>query len=415
VGKTITYTLAVFNAGPGVAQNVHVTDTPPAGVTIESVSTTQGTCAGLTCEIGSIPADENETMTVVAHTTAVGSVTNSGSATATNDTSPGNNASSVTATVVAAPPPPPEGQNHAPTAVSDTTAVFVGAVRSLDVVRNDVDPDSDRLNVVSFTQGNFGRVACSVGTCGYLSRTRTGKDTFSYTIADGHGATSTATVSVTIGRERGITKHLVAKGCKPVKKKKKSKKKAKKRCARPVLPRTLQLTTMRAPWGLLPTASRLFPFESQRGWRCRFTRTGDPRLRLGQIEVAGWQRENGKTGTNIMMERFRLIVWQSRALGLAKPEPIARDHVNWWWTYPNDERSFFTPNDYRYRPPHVPVWVFPFNGLYEGQRVALQTNFQWRKSYLWSHKLNWRASRLIYETGWQTACAGEPTNPENLP
>jgi uncharacterized repeat protein (TIGR01451 family) len=420
LGQDITYTLAVFNAGPAVAQNVQVTDTLPAGVTLRSVAASQGTCGGLTCALGKIDASENATMTVVARPTATGTVVNSATATATNDTTPANNTSSVTASVVGSqppppppppsppPPPPPPGDNHPPLARPDSTQVFVGAVRDLDVVRNDSDSDGDPLAVESFRQGRFGQVKCSGHTCSYLSH-KTGKDSFAYTVGDGRGGTATATVAVAVGRERAIEKRFKAKGCKPAKKKNKKKK---KRCKVPSLPRTVQGAALGgASSGLSPAGDQTIPFASSRGRRCFFTKSG---YGLGHIAIAGWQKEFGKTGTNIMMERFRLQVLSARLLGAGHEEWVTRDHVDWWWTYPNDVNSYYTPYDNQYRPPHLPVWTFWFNGLYENTPVRLQSNFQWRRSYLGSHNINWRASRVIYETGWFTACAGEPHRDEGF-
>ncbi|QQS48856.1 MAG: DUF11 domain-containing protein [Acidobacteriota bacterium] len=63
-----TYTLTVTNNGPGGAANVVVTDTLPAGVPLESVSTSQGSCTGtttLTCNLGLLPASTTVTITIV--------------------------------------------------------------------------------------------------------------------------------------------------------------------------------------------------------------------------------------------------------------------------------------------------------------------------------------------------------------
>jgi uncharacterized repeat protein (TIGR01451 family) len=54
VGNTLRYTLDIANAGPDDAQNVVVTDTLPAGVTLISVTPSQGQCADTTCNLGTI-------------------------------------------------------------------------------------------------------------------------------------------------------------------------------------------------------------------------------------------------------------------------------------------------------------------------------------------------------------------------
>ncbi len=68
---TITYSLVVTNAGPTQAQNVFVEDPLPPGLTLISVSSTQGTCAaGIACSIGTLNpfgiSGESATITVVA-------------------------------------------------------------------------------------------------------------------------------------------------------------------------------------------------------------------------------------------------------------------------------------------------------------------------------------------------------------
>ncbi|MCI0390612.1 MAG: FG-GAP-like repeat-containing protein [Acidobacteria bacterium] len=64
VGSPLTYAIVVSNSGPNTATNVVVTDALPAGVTFNSVTTSQGSCTAppvggtgtVTCSIGSIPA-----------------------------------------------------------------------------------------------------------------------------------------------------------------------------------------------------------------------------------------------------------------------------------------------------------------------------------------------------------------------
>jgi uncharacterized repeat protein (TIGR01451 family) len=53
-GALLNYTLVVANAGPDDAQNVVVVDTLPAGVTFISSTPSQGTCTGLSCNLGTI-------------------------------------------------------------------------------------------------------------------------------------------------------------------------------------------------------------------------------------------------------------------------------------------------------------------------------------------------------------------------
>ncbi len=91
--------------------------------------------------------------------------------------------------------------NLKPTAVNDNGG-SLGTNSDIDilVLGNDSDPDSDPLTVISKTDGSLGSVsiAGSGNKVTYFSGPSTGNDTFTYTISDGRGGESTATVSVQI-------------------------------------------------------------------------------------------------------------------------------------------------------------------------------------------------------------------------
>ncbi|EJN03643.1 Ig-like domain-containing protein [Phyllobacterium sp. YR531] len=99
--------------------------------------------------------------------------------------------------------------NPAPTAKNDTVSVNEDTTASFNVITGagttsgaagaDIDPDGDTLSVVSASAGN-GTVA--IGANGQLTYTPRanyfGTDTITYTISDGNGGTSTATVRITV-------------------------------------------------------------------------------------------------------------------------------------------------------------------------------------------------------------------------
>jgi hypothetical protein len=89
------------------------------------------------------------------------------------------------------PPKPPE--NHPPVAHKDA-GESTGSPTSGDVLANDTDSDGDPLTLTSYTQGAFGKVECSPsGDCTYTPGPKyTDHDSFSYTISDGRGGTSSA-------------------------------------------------------------------------------------------------------------------------------------------------------------------------------------------------------------------------------
>ncbi|MBN2593169.1 MAG: tandem-95 repeat protein [Sedimentisphaerales bacterium] len=71
---------------------------------------------------------------------------------------------------------------------------------TIDVLKNDTDPDNDRLVVVKASQGRNGSVTINTNsTLTYAPAPNfSGKDTFTYTISDGKDGTDTANVNVTI-------------------------------------------------------------------------------------------------------------------------------------------------------------------------------------------------------------------------
>jgi uncharacterized repeat protein (TIGR01451 family) len=102
-GGSITYQVAVGNAGPADATNVTVNDALPAGESLVSATPSQGSCAGaVTCNLGTILAGGSATVTIVVNVTAPSgaTLTNTAAVSADQpDSNPGNN-SSTTSTFV---------------------------------------------------------------------------------------------------------------------------------------------------------------------------------------------------------------------------------------------------------------------------------------------------------------------------
>jgi uncharacterized repeat protein (TIGR01451 family) len=98
LGDTITYTLAVHNAGPADARNVTVSDTAAAGVSLLSATPSQGSCGSAgSCSLGTLPAGGSATITVSARAVAEGTAGNTATvATSTPDRDSSNNTSSQT-------------------------------------------------------------------------------------------------------------------------------------------------------------------------------------------------------------------------------------------------------------------------------------------------------------------------------
>ena len=91
-------------------------------------------------------------------------------------------------------------QDAAPTANNDTATTDEDTPVDVNVLANDVEPDGDTLNVISVTQGANGAVSINPNKTVHYSPNLNffGSDSFTYTIDDGHGGQSTATVNVTV-------------------------------------------------------------------------------------------------------------------------------------------------------------------------------------------------------------------------
>ncbi|MBW4616079.1 MAG: tandem-95 repeat protein [Desmonostoc vinosum HA7617-LM4] len=98
--------------------------------------------------------------------------------------------------------------NDAPVAVNDSASTNEDTPVNISVLTNDSDADSDPLSIESFTNASNGTVTLNDNatpantTDDFLVYTPNanfnGTDSFTYTIADGNGGTSTATVNLTI-------------------------------------------------------------------------------------------------------------------------------------------------------------------------------------------------------------------------
>jgi large repetitive protein len=89
--------------------------------------------------------------------------------------------------------------NPAPTAANDTATTNEDTPVTISVLTNDTDPDGDPLSVISATAPNGTVVINGDGTITYKPALNfNGIDTITYTISDGQGGTSTATVEVKV-------------------------------------------------------------------------------------------------------------------------------------------------------------------------------------------------------------------------
>ena len=118
----LTYDLVVRNNGPDPAVNVQVADPAPTGVTLQSATTSKGTCstsaALLQCTIASLAPGESAAITVQATVSVTGTVVNVVTATGQGgpDANPSNNTAEARTLVTAplAPPKPKPAPKPAP-------------------------------------------------------------------------------------------------------------------------------------------------------------------------------------------------------------------------------------------------------------------------------------------------------------
>ncbi|MGB4248560.1 MAG: VCBS domain-containing protein [Pseudohongiellaceae bacterium] len=92
------------------------------------------------------------------------------------------------------------GVNDGPLAVADTATTNEDSAVTINVLANDTDPDNgDAKVLLGVTQGQKGTVSVSGNNVIYTPNANSnGNDTFSYTMRDAAGATSSAEVTVTI-------------------------------------------------------------------------------------------------------------------------------------------------------------------------------------------------------------------------
>ena len=150
-GGIFTYTLRIDNNGPNGAVGVTLTDTLPAGSVFIDVNTTAGTCnqAGgtVSCALGDIPFNANQTVTVRVRLPSAGVWTNTATAGSTTaDPNASNNVNSIQATTAT------QAADLSVSAVPSVASVNAGQAYSYALQATNQGPDAaDGSQSISFT------------------------------------------------------------------------------------------------------------------------------------------------------------------------------------------------------------------------------------------------------------------------
>ena len=98
-----------------------------------------------------------------------------------------------------------QATNRRPIARNDSLNAPLDKPGSVNVLANDIDPDSDPTSLTGHTTPLHGTVTCAAaGTCTYTpTHGYTGYDHFSYTVSDSYSGTDTGRVAVTVGSPGG--------------------------------------------------------------------------------------------------------------------------------------------------------------------------------------------------------------------
>ena len=173
-GETVYYTITVINRGPSLADRVDVKDLLPPNVTLESLWTSQGACAGAICQLNDMPVSTTVVMTAAVKVGAdvpAGTVLTNTAALFSNtpDANLANNQSSA-AVAVAAQADLSVVKTASPPAVAAGEAVIytllvhnAGPSTAVNVVVTDVLPSGVTLTGAAGCTANGNVVVCAVG------------------------------------------------------------------------------------------------------------------------------------------------------------------------------------------------------------------------------------------------------------
>ena len=210
-GGRVTYGVTVRNNGPSTVSFATLTDTLPVGLTLVSVTASQGSCADagqpVTCPLGRIVAGGTATVQVVARVAASftgTSVTNSASVTSqTPDANADNNSDAVTTTIT-------RSADLSITKTASPTTVTAGTTSTFTLVATNNGP-SDASDVVITDPAVTGLEALSASTTQGTCTTTAGTVRCpAGTVANGSSVRVTITARVPATRAAGTVTNTAA-------------------------------------------------------------------------------------------------------------------------------------------------------------------------------------------------------------
>ena len=193
VGEAITYVLNVTNLGPAEANDVVVTDTLPAGLTLVSATASQGSCSGtatITCALGKLAKGAEATVTILANTTTAGTLNNTARVNGKEkDPNPRNDSAADSAEVIT---PPEADVSITKTASPDPVKVGEPLTYKLTVRNNGPDKAPDTV-VADTLPPNVTLVSATTSDGGC-----SGTSTVFCTLGDGAPAGAAATITIVV-------------------------------------------------------------------------------------------------------------------------------------------------------------------------------------------------------------------------
>lgn len=190
ISQTTTTTRTYLNRAP-VAQNDTITLRSGVATTL-NVLANDSDADGQALRIASVGAPAHGTAAIagdtIVYTSATGFVGTDSFSYTVDDGAGGQATATVTLSV--------QSDNRFPQARDDLYYVGGVGIRPLNVLENDTDLDGDSLTITSFTQPSTGTVTRFGSGLFFEGHGKFDRTTFTYSISDGHGGTSTATVTL---------------------------------------------------------------------------------------------------------------------------------------------------------------------------------------------------------------------------